>query len=268
MQFLCVKGWRQFQHYMKRNPPWIKVPNSLLDDSTFAALPDTAKAHLIAIWLLASRTENRFPADTDFISRRINATSPLDLELLISKGFLEESDDASALKPPETVLLAHSDSLACTPETVLLAHSDSLASTPETVLLAHSDSLACISRAEQRQSRAEDAVEASDALSLKNKSMSAHPALATFTAMAESTFTQQLGSRPSWSAKDYVSISRLMQTHLEIPGEEFEARWNRYLADREPFIKKQGYGLAFFCSKFDSYIASNKPGVRGRARLF
>ncbi len=87
---------------------------------------------------------------------------------------------------------------------------------------------------------------------------SAHPALAAFKATAEKTFHQRLGVKPSWSAKDYVQLAGLMRRHPELPEAEFTARWNRDLADTEPFVRKQGYSLAFFCSRFDSYIA-NRP---------
>jgi hypothetical protein len=38
MRFLQVKNWRSFQHYGKRNPPWIKLHRALLDDYAFCAL--------------------------------------------------------------------------------------------------------------------------------------------------------------------------------------------------------------------------------------
>jgi hypothetical protein len=95
MQYFKVKDWRRFQHYTKRNPPWIKVHNELLEDPEFASLPDTAKFHLVGLWLFASRTENRLPEDADFLRSRINAKEAINLELLFSSGFLEWEQDAS-----------------------------------------------------------------------------------------------------------------------------------------------------------------------------
>lgn len=84
-----VKNFERFQHYGdKRTPPWIKLYNELLDDYEFGQLPDHVKAHLTAIWLLASRYKNEIPYDPEWIARRINATEPVDLELLHSKGFI------------------------------------------------------------------------------------------------------------------------------------------------------------------------------------
>jgi hypothetical protein len=95
MEYLQVRNWRTFQHYTMRNPPWIRVYNSLLEDPAFAGLPDTAKAHLVGIWLYASRSENRIPDDAKFIGGRINATDTVDLNLLVSSGFLEPHCNAS-----------------------------------------------------------------------------------------------------------------------------------------------------------------------------
>jgi hypothetical protein len=100
MEYIRVKNWRQFQHYSNRVPPWIKLHNSLMEDPEFARLSDAAKFHLIGIWLLASRTENRVPADAEFIGSRINAETAVDLQALLAAGFLEK-DDASNLHPNE-----------------------------------------------------------------------------------------------------------------------------------------------------------------------
>jgi hypothetical protein len=54
-----VTNYDQQQHYKDRGPTWIKLYNRLLDDYGFANLPDAAKWHLIGIFLLASRHNNR-----------------------------------------------------------------------------------------------------------------------------------------------------------------------------------------------------------------
>lgn len=83
-----VKNFEKFQHYKDRSPPWIRLYNSLLDDYDFGLLPDASKAHLLAIWLLASRYDNKIPYDTEWVSKRINATDPVDLVALEKAGFL------------------------------------------------------------------------------------------------------------------------------------------------------------------------------------
>lgn len=89
MQFLKVRNWEAFQHYNKRNPPWIKVHNQLLTDYEFSCLQDASKAHLMLIWLLASQTENKFPNDPAWIQKKIGSSQKPDCNLLIECGFLE-----------------------------------------------------------------------------------------------------------------------------------------------------------------------------------
>ena len=90
MDYIQVKNWENFQHYKDRTPPWIKLYNHLLDDFEFSCLPDASKAHLLSIWLLASRTENKIPNNSKWISNKINATEKVDIEILIEYGFIEK----------------------------------------------------------------------------------------------------------------------------------------------------------------------------------
>jgi hypothetical protein len=88
---VSVVNWETYQQYKDRSPKWIKVHNSFLEDPAVAALPDAAKGHLLGIWLLASRLDNRIPGDSAFIAKRINATSKVDLSLFLRMSFLEWS---------------------------------------------------------------------------------------------------------------------------------------------------------------------------------
>jgi hypothetical protein len=97
--FLKVANWEEYQHYKDRNPPWIKLHNQLLDSYEFCSLPDASKAHLLAIWMLASRSNNKLPHDAGWISRKISASEPVDLDLLIESGFLEYIELKQQVKP-------------------------------------------------------------------------------------------------------------------------------------------------------------------------
>lgn len=88
-KLFSVKNWETFQHYKDRNPPWIKLHNHLLDDYDFECLPDATKCHLLCIWMLASRTNNEMVYDNSWVKRKIGANSSVDLELLVSVGFIE-----------------------------------------------------------------------------------------------------------------------------------------------------------------------------------
>lgn len=89
--FLTVKNFEIHQHYRDRRPPWIKFHAALLDDYDFTRLQDASKAHLVLIWLLASKLDNRIPNDPEWIAKQIGATAPLDLQGLVAKGFLIEA---------------------------------------------------------------------------------------------------------------------------------------------------------------------------------
>lgn len=86
--FFSVKNFDRYQHYKDRSPPWIKLYNDLLDDYAFGLLQDASKWHLLAIWLLASRSNNKIPYDPKWVAKRINATGAVDLGILAQSGFI------------------------------------------------------------------------------------------------------------------------------------------------------------------------------------
>ena len=88
-QYFRVCNFDELQHYKDRNPPWIKLYNDMLDDYEFSCLQDASKLHLICIWLLASRTDNKIPVDPDWIKEKISAKNPVDLDTLLQTKFLE-----------------------------------------------------------------------------------------------------------------------------------------------------------------------------------
>jgi hypothetical protein len=90
---LRVRNFTKFQHYSKRMPPWIKLHRGVLHDYAFTCLQDASKAHAMLLWLLASTCDNAIPDDAQWIARQIHATSPVDIEALVSAGFLERYGD-------------------------------------------------------------------------------------------------------------------------------------------------------------------------------
>lgn len=90
MDYFMVKNYEKFQHYKDRSPPWIKLYNELLDNYEFGRLQDASKLHLILIWLLASRHDNRLPWDPEWIAKRIGASEVIDLDVLETHGFIEK----------------------------------------------------------------------------------------------------------------------------------------------------------------------------------
>ncbi len=88
MRYLNVVNWEKYQHYKDRNPPWIKLHQSLLDNYDFQCLQDASKLHLILIWVLASRHNNRIPFDEPWLSQKMGLQKTLKLQPLIDAGFL------------------------------------------------------------------------------------------------------------------------------------------------------------------------------------
>ena len=53
---LVPKNWGEFQHYKRRNPPWIRLHQSLLDNYEFQCLPVASRALAPMLWLVASES--------------------------------------------------------------------------------------------------------------------------------------------------------------------------------------------------------------------
>ena len=87
-KFYTCKGWETFQHYKRRNPPWIKLHRSLLDDYEFSSMSEKSRLHLVLIWLYASQNNGKVPNDKKFLERKLDIVD-LDLEEIVSAGFLE-----------------------------------------------------------------------------------------------------------------------------------------------------------------------------------
>jgi hypothetical protein len=94
-EFLAIKNFEIHQHYKDRRPPWIKLHAAVLEDYAFSCLQDASKAHLMLLWVLASKLNNRIPNDPAWIARQIGATEPVDLQVLITAGFLVVVQDDS-----------------------------------------------------------------------------------------------------------------------------------------------------------------------------
>ncbi len=96
MTVLRVKNWARFQHYRGRNPPWIRLYRSLLDDRAYRLLGPAAQAVLIDMWLLASETNGEIPYDPDELAFRTRRDRELVISAVlecISAGFLTTYGD-------------------------------------------------------------------------------------------------------------------------------------------------------------------------------
>ena len=98
-RYLQIVDYDELQHYKDRNPIWIKLHCSLLDDYEFAQIPDETKFHAVGLMLLAARLNNKFPDDEAWLRQKINANSEIDLNLLLEIKFLSiVSDEKNSQK--------------------------------------------------------------------------------------------------------------------------------------------------------------------------
>ena len=88
MEYLHLRNWETYQHYKKRNPPWIKLYHSLLDNYEYCQMRDDSKLLLLCFYMLASRTENRIPFDLPWIKNKTMISSEINLDELFENGFI------------------------------------------------------------------------------------------------------------------------------------------------------------------------------------
>ena len=102
-----IVEWSRYQHYKDRDPPWIKLHRDLLTSQTWVMLPDAGRALAVACMLVAAGTENRIPADPNYLKRRAYLNKDPDFAALVEVGFLElvndSNDVADASKAEQTL---------------------------------------------------------------------------------------------------------------------------------------------------------------------
>lgn len=101
-EWLIVKNWEKFQHYKKRNPPWIRFYRSTLIDHELAVLSIESRLLANLLWLLASENNGQIKHDASMISFRVSLPKDIvekGVVELLDAGFLRlKNDDASMLE--------------------------------------------------------------------------------------------------------------------------------------------------------------------------
>ena len=95
---LCVKNWREFQHYGKRRPPWIKLHHGLLDKRAFLQLPVASRALAPLLWLIASEHDGEISDALNEMTFRLRMSEPDAREALaplLAAGFFSCEHGAS-----------------------------------------------------------------------------------------------------------------------------------------------------------------------------
>ena len=84
-----IKNWDKYQHYKKRNPPWVKLHNTILDDQSFYFLDPKSKLLYLLLLPFASKHENLMELNYQFLSSKmgIEVTREI-ITPLFARGFL------------------------------------------------------------------------------------------------------------------------------------------------------------------------------------
>ncbi len=94
MHYLKVKNLDHYQHYKDRDPKWIKLYYSILDDEVFMVLTEIERCRYMTCLIIASRTENKIPHDPVYLKKVMRLDKSPDLSRLISLGFLIPCDES------------------------------------------------------------------------------------------------------------------------------------------------------------------------------
>lgn len=105
-----IKNWDKFQHFKDRNPPWIKLHRSMMDQRDINMISDCSFRILINLWLLASEDINKegsLPEIADIAFRLRKTEKEINKALEELSDFLIQ-DDINVISsryqhgPPET----------------------------------------------------------------------------------------------------------------------------------------------------------------------
>lgn len=91
MQYFRVTDFTKFLYLRHHQPPlpWVKLRSRMVDRKKFIALSDVSKAHLMLLWLEASKCDNRLPYNPEWIKYALKVTEDVDLDILVQHGFIE-----------------------------------------------------------------------------------------------------------------------------------------------------------------------------------
>lgn len=98
MDYIEICEWDQFQHYKKRNPPWIKLYARMLDDDNFDCLPDDSKLLYFCLLPFASRCNNKIRFDLRWLQKKLpihKAITRKTVNSLVDANFIDCYQDDS-----------------------------------------------------------------------------------------------------------------------------------------------------------------------------
>lgn len=95
MDYFGVKNLEKYQHYKDRDPKWVKLYYSILDDEAFIFLSEVDRCRYMTCLVLASRTNNKIPSDPTYLKKVMRLDKNPDLSPLLSCGLLYRYEPSS-----------------------------------------------------------------------------------------------------------------------------------------------------------------------------
>ena len=92
MDYIEICEWKKFQHYSKRDPPWIKLYAKILDNDEFDCLHDDSKLLFFCLLPFASRRNNRIKLNFQWLQKKLPINKPITIETiqpLIDAGLIQ-----------------------------------------------------------------------------------------------------------------------------------------------------------------------------------
>jgi hypothetical protein len=129
-----------------------------------------------------------------------------------------------------------------------------------------STSIGVVTLSGNREVRSEDATreKKSKAKPAAKTAQPADPRFQLFVDFAYRSYEAKHAQKANWSEKHFNGLKGLLKRNQTLAVAELERRWRHYSGSTEPFTANQGDSLAYFCSKFDSFI--DGPILAGPSR--
>jgi len=89
VEYYMIRNWARYQHYKNRNPVWVKLHTSILDDYNFTRLTPMARLTFLLLAPLAARVSNKIPYSRVWVAEKLSLRQDMvKLDELIENNYL------------------------------------------------------------------------------------------------------------------------------------------------------------------------------------
>lgn len=94
MDYLRIRNWDKYQKTAGDKAPYVTIQTDILLDMEFMGLPDKERLCFLLLLAYAGRASNKIPNDASMLMYLCHFDEVPDLSLMMSRGLLEEWDEA------------------------------------------------------------------------------------------------------------------------------------------------------------------------------